>query len=139
MTQVVKISKPGFNAITETDPNNLVFSSEFNTLKYSSPIITKQLTLTLPASTEDTTSTTEAHGLGYAPWFVSYVKNDYDNRAKPFSSFTDTGVFASFFGTTYCDDTNINFIVYGINTEAFEISVTFTFYTKVYKNRIGLP
>lgn len=139
MTQVIKISKPGFNAVTETDPNNLVFSSQYNTLKYSSSIITKQVTLTVLSFTENTNSDTQSHGLSYVPWFISYVKNDYDNLAKPLTSFTTTGQpGVGFFGSVYCDSTDLHFFVYGINTTFSDITVTFTFYTKVYKNRIGL-
>lgn len=32
--QKIVISKPGFNVLTETNPNNLIFSSDYNTFKY---------------------------------------------------------------------------------------------------------
>jgi len=34
MTNKIVVAKEGYNALTETNPNNLYFSSDYNTLKY---------------------------------------------------------------------------------------------------------
>src|SRR6266542_550448 len=64
------IAKSGFNALTETDPNNLIFSSDYNTLKY---YLSGNTTVNW---TDDAgvSIVTVAHNLGYIPFFIAYVQ-----------------------------------------------------------------
>lgn len=69
MTQVAIVSKEGFDATTETDPNNLVYSSEYNTLKYHQ-------SGTIDVAIAGTTAEgTVSHDLGYIPFYVCLVNN----------------------------------------------------------------
>ena len=66
MSNKIVISKAGFNAVTTTTPDNLIFSSEFNTLKYATAGV-------YVMTTNTTTVATIAHGLGYNPFYAAYV------------------------------------------------------------------
>ena len=67
MSQVAIVSKPGFDAVTELNPNNLIFSSEYNTLKYYQ-------SGTINVTTAGTTAEgTVSHNLGYVPFFIALV------------------------------------------------------------------
>lgn len=67
MVQILKISKDGINAVTGTAPNDLIFSSEYNTLKYH-----QSGTINVaPAGT--TAEGTVTHDLGYVPFFTAYT------------------------------------------------------------------
>ena len=82
MSQKIVIAKSGFNPLTEIDPNNLIFSSDYNTFKYatsgnytinfSNPnpwlLITDPY---FPPVIEETTILT--HNLGYYPFFVAVI------------------------------------------------------------------
>lgn len=123
------VAKSGYNAKTETNPNNLVFSSDYNTLKYY-----------LNGSYEMTgvtgnTSKTIAHNLGYVPFYIVYC-NDW--VAQP----TYYGLTEYFFGLggrtqrakAYVDDTNLYLILdLGSGT-----AVTVKWYYKIFKNNLNL-
>ncbi len=137
MTQILKISKAGYNALTETDPNNLVFSSDYNTLKYSTAIASAQVSITIPALDEKMEQSSVNHNLNYFPFFMSYVKCNSTGIIKPYLN-VGGGVDWLVYGSVYCDTTRIWFHIYGINVTDSAKSETFTFYTKVYKNNLGL-
>lgn len=71
MTQVVRISKQGKNVLgtAATDPNNLIFDSQYNTFK----IITSG-TLLGTVNSSSTGTITIAHGLGYVPFVDGFAK-----------------------------------------------------------------
>lgn len=72
MAYKIKISKSGFNVLTETNPNNLRFSSDYNTLKY---YLNGTVNVDVYFDTEGYYSFTEeiTHGLGYKPFFKCYA------------------------------------------------------------------
>lgn len=64
-----KIAKPGYNAQTETNPDNLTFSSDYNTFKY---FMSGSVTIDLSTATEF--EVTIAHNLGYKPVHFAYLQ-----------------------------------------------------------------
>ncbi len=101
MNKVI-VAKPGFNAKTETNPDNLKFSSDYNTLKYyfSDTFLMTGVT--------GTTNVSIAHNLGYVPFHIVFC-NDF--FAQP-TKFGLTEYFNSFGGRlraarAYCDENNL--------------------------------
>ena len=138
MTQVIRISKPGYNTLTEASVNNYIFSSEYNTLKYSSAILTKTVAISISAMSSGTATGSIAHGLSYYPFFTTYVTSPNESYAAPFIMVRfPTPVGSILYASSYCDNVNINFFIYGINATAGGIGDSFTFYVKVYKNNLG--
>lgn len=142
------VSKQGYNAITETDPNNLNFSSDYNTLKYH---LTGSKTIS-SASVAHYDSFTNffgtfykfrytdsiTHGLGYVPFFTAYTESflvgDYYNMCP--SQVTDFMAHRAY--SAFADDDKIYFTAEWIGgATPGSLSAT-TFYYKVFKNNLGL-
>jgi len=71
MAQKIVITKATFNALTETDPKNFIFTSDLNHLKTK---ITGSFTQAINAGA--TYTKTEAHGLGAVnPLCMAYFRN----------------------------------------------------------------
>jgi len=76
MTNVLKIAKPGFNSLTETNPKNLIFDSSLNHLKNK---IAGSFTQTIAAGGNYTE--TVAHGLGSVhPLCMAYFRDTSTNN-----------------------------------------------------------
>lgn len=73
MTYKLNISKPNKNVLTETNPNNLIFSSDYNTLKY---FTSGNYTANIPSQNDSIVYETTIinHNLGYYPFFIAYFK-----------------------------------------------------------------
>jgi hypothetical protein len=69
----IVISKPGFNVLTETNPNNLIFSSDYDTLKYhvSGSADVRLNSNAFPGTVRAEVQVT--HDLGYSPFFIVFV------------------------------------------------------------------
>ena len=110
---VFKVAKKGYNAETETDPNNFVFHSDYNTFKI---IKTGTKTVTLSASTSNQTFS-EAHGQRFIPLPHAFAKeNGVDRVFLPNGG--DVSFYSAIAGLSYsgikfnyvsADDTNLNF------------------------------
>lgn len=131
---LLRVSKPTFNALTETDPNNYIFLSNLNTLKYytsgdQSISITGDGTL-------KSTEVTIAHSLGYVPYFTCFV-DDFVSFANtrfsqaPYRNETLTLVRKS---EVYADSSNLYVKMFNKSANAY----TAKFYYKIYKNNLGL-
>lgn len=127
----IVITKSGYSALTETDPRNLIFSSDYASLMYYAEG-------SISVSGSDGVTTVElTHGLGYAPVFVSYIgvlniggdSNDY--CMIPFI-FLD-GI-NSFLGSTWADTSKLYFQI----EHDLGHSVSVTFYYKIFRNSLGL-
>ena len=71
MSQKLVITKQGRNVIEETNPGNILFSSDYNTLKYKA---SGEENLQFDASTDDiAASSIVTHSLGYYPYVEAYV------------------------------------------------------------------
>lgn len=68
MTKKIRIARSGYNAITETDPNNLIFDSSLNTFK-----ILAEGTITNQSVTGNPTTVQVAHGQSSIPAVFAFV------------------------------------------------------------------
>lgn len=69
--QKVVVTKSGFDPLTETNPDNMIFSSDYNTLKY---YLSGDGSITIIGDTTDKITTVEVnHNLGYVPFFITFV------------------------------------------------------------------
>lgn len=127
MSQKFIISKPTFDATTETDPDNLIFSSDYSTLKYHA---SGSVSL---SSTGSNNGTFVSHGLGYRPFFICYV-NDPVFTTRYFMcpfTFVDVGNYA--YLEAWVDT---GFIYFEILTNTLSATVDFRY--KIFRNRTGL-
>jgi hypothetical protein len=134
MTQKIVISKSGFNALTESDPNDLVFSSEYNTLKYD---ISGSIRITIPANGSPFTreDVIVSHNFGYKPFFTAFIPL-FEGSSTHFNlpyTFADAGVYIYWF--LYSTATQL--ILRTESTGTFS-DVNLDVYYKVFKNDTGL-
>lgn len=137
MTQVIKISKEGYNVITETNPDNLIYSSEYNTLKYYISGSTS-VSVTSGSSPQVQETTIATHNLGYRPFFTATIK--FSTNAYYYNlplSFADGGYWAHDF--IYTTTTEIIYQSYqgniwSIPTTAFSATI----YYKIFRNNLNL-
>lgn len=130
MIQVFSISKEDKDVISGSIPDDFIYSSQYNTLKYHA-------SGTINVTTSGTTAEgTVSHGLGYSPFFTAYV----NYFASPIGStqfnmcpgtFNDFGFFI--YANAYVDSSNIYFKV---NTNV--ASQTFTFKYFIFRNNLGI-
>jgi hypothetical protein len=132
MTQKIIVAKEGFDALTETNPNNLIFSSDYNTLKYESSG-TKTITIPANANPYEVEYTIVLHGLGYYPFFV--VMAELPELEAYFNlpySFADAGVYYHMF--VYA---TVNTLVLRVvSTGSDEVSINIGY--KVFRNNLNL-
>ena len=129
MTQKVVITKPGYDALTETNPDNIIFSSDYNTLKYD---ISGDYQMT------NVTTSTEAviaHNLGYVPFYIVYC-NDFVSQPTYYSLTEYFRVSGGrlFAARSYVDDTNLYLsLVLGAGS-----AITVKWSYKIFKNNLSL-
>ena len=130
MSNKLLIAKAGYNALTETNPDNLVFSSDYNTLKYA---ISGSYEMT---NVTGNTEVTIAHNLGYVPFFICYC-NDFVAQPTYYGLteyFNSTGGISRA-ARAYVDDTNIYL---SLNYGSGNPAITVKWYYKIFKNDLGL-
>lgn len=129
MSKKIVISKSGYNALTETDSNNLIYSSDYDSLKYHS---SGTVDVAVSGANAEGSVT---HSLGYIPFFVVYVNRFSGASALRFNMCP--GTFSSMFGTTiasaYADSTKLYFRV-----ETSSATATYNFYYKIFRNRVNI-
>ena len=131
MTYKLAISKPGKDVLTTTNPSDLIFSSEFNTLKYET---VGTISVTVPAGYW-AASTTITHALGYYPYIDVYVTVDGGSEYR-YCPFYGAGATVQYSATAIITTSDINFYAYvdgGASTDW-----TFTFKYFIYKNNLNL-
>lgn len=70
MTQLIRVSKSGINAITDTDINDYIFDSQYNTFKI---LAEGTYSPTLGTSASEAFTTT-AHGQSGTPFVIAFCK-----------------------------------------------------------------
>ena len=133
MSQKIRISKSGYNAITETGTDNMVFDSDYNTLKYH---LEGSTSLTFSSATPETKETTITHNLGYIPFFKAFVDDPNFSPVRWYMmpyTFADAGAYIYFF--VYANTTQL---VFRVEHSGVAASVTATFKYKVFRNNTGL-
>ena len=142
MTNKIIIAKPGFNVLTETDPNNLIYSSDYDTLKYH---LADLVTVTVDWSQYYHSETgglgtfyyhrkvqAVSHGLSYSPHFVGYTTGII---AQMPLFFGDAGFSVS--DRIYADATNIYFVLDRINKSNSGTS-DIDFRYRIFRNSLGI-
>lgn len=149
MTQVLKVTKSGYNAITETDNDNLVFSSDYGTLKYYT---TGTITINVnyanyyhttpavppffPATYSNRAVGTVTHNLGYTPYFATYLAGAVGSEAVQLPLYFGDFIFWSMY-SSYADSSKLYFVVQ-FNTETTSGTFDITFSYRIFKNNLGL-
>lgn len=132
MSWKAAISKPGHNVLTDTNADDLVFSSDYNTLKY---YVSGNYVMTANVNTE----VTIAHNLGYVPFFVAFTDAVATNPigiANTYSLVEYADLFGGVFVAlrAYADATNI----YLSANIGFSTTYTIHWYYKIFLNNLGL-
>lgn len=129
MAQKLIISKPGYNALTETDVNNQVFNASYDTLKYYT---SGYVDLSLNANANPETYVT--HDLGYTPFFIAYLNGfptDSDYTAVPLVSYG----FGSYSTVdAYATTSRIYFTIKSDATQDYTRRIVY----KIFRNSLGL-
>jgi len=133
MSNKVIVAKSGYNALTETVPDNLNFSSDYNTLKYET---SGSGTATIPVDPnpfvqEDVIVT---HSLNYIPFYTAYMKESGLTRYynMPYS-IADWWGYIHFF--LYCTTTQL---ILRTEMSSNNAEFDFTVWYKIFKNDTGL-
>ena len=139
MSQKISVAKLGIDAGTATNPNDLAFSSDYNTLKYYSSG-TQQIVAT--AGTDIFTTYifdgTVSHNLGYYPYFTVYC-NDANISATKYYPFTLVeSVSITSYETCRMGTANLYFLFAMNNTTGSPVVGTATFVYKIFKNNLNL-
>lgn len=128
----LKIAKSGYNVLLTDDPIELVFSSDYNTLKY----ITKQtVNISFDASTGDISAKgTYTHNLGYYPYVEVYVSVNGGNYE--YCPFYGAGATVFYSANVIVTTTQVQVFgeISGVSTDVW----TFSFLIFVYKNNLLL-
>jgi len=127
--QKIQISKENNHVRAVYDPNQIIYSSDYDTLKYHRSGVQD---VTVAGATVEVTL---AHGLGYTPFYTAYVNYFVAASATNFSMCPATFVSGPFytFASCYADATNLYFRV-----ETNSAAVTYNFYYKIFRNDLGL-
>jgi len=139
MSYKVVMTKPTKNALTETDPNNLIFSSDFNTLKYflSGNVNLNGSWTTNPGDSVKTFNTDYSHNLGYKPFFICYV--DFGSGYNIIPYIRGSMIVGSEIASAWVDNNKIYFDVQlppGLHSNNWNYN--FTFYYKIFRNSLEL-
>lgn len=136
------IAKSGFNALTETNPNNLIFDSRWGTFKY---FVEDVITINVPGGTPGAGNsliyeeTVYTHGLGYYPFFNAQAEFSIANPGVIYSmpiSFADGGVWG--YDDIYLTDSALIYRsevgdVFGSTFPGYQIKI----YYKIYSTDLG--
>ncbi len=90
MSKKILLSKSGVNALTATNPNDFIFHSDYNTFKIISSGTIQQ------SISSGTQNLSLAHGLGYIPLVLGFLKVDsLDEALSPSWMFFHTSPYTS--------------------------------------------
>lgn len=131
MTHKIIIAKPGFDAKKETNPDNIIFSSEYNTLKY---YLSDNRSITIAGDgTDKSTVLTIAHNLGYVPFFIVFV-DDFANGISRYAPvpYINNTLSLIRMAEAWADDTNLYLKMRNKSTD----TLIAHFYYKIFKNKL---
>lgn len=147
MSEKISVSKPSFNVLTTTEPNNIIYSSDYNSLKYynsgSLNLIANKASYygtsfdPIAGSTVylNITANTIPHNLGYTPFYTGFVDTEFLGFSMLPLSFADAGAFSDVSG--WADGTNLYF-QYWFNSFTDTGFATATVLYKIFRNDTGL-
>lgn len=127
MSITLRVSKEGYDVKSESDLDNLIFSSEYGTLKYHA-----SGTVEVSANGSDAEETV-AHGLGYTPFFITYANSPANTSRFSMTPIVFQDVSNYTYIEGYADDT---YLYFTIHTNSAVIDVDF--YYKIFRNDTSL-
>ena len=131
---LLRVSKAGKNALTATDPDDYIFLSGYNTLKYS---FAGSTTITIVGDGSDkTTEVSVAHELLYTPYFTCFVDDfvNFPDQRYALAPYSNNTISLTRQSEVYIDGTNIYLKMFNTSSNTY----TGKFYYKVYKNNLGI-
>lgn len=135
MSKKVAISRNGKNVLTTTDPRDLIYTSEYNTLKYFRSGTVK-LSLTGNGSTQNVQKVI-AHGLGYIPFFTCFVNTASGLVWFPVPRSEQTAApNTTTYAGAYADKNNI-YLTLQTNRDSPTV-VSCIFYYKIFRNNLNM-
>jgi len=146
MTQVMAVSKPGINVGTATVPNDFIYNSQYNTLKYytggTTNVVVNRANYygTAPGFFGGTVYlniayATATHNLGYYPFYTAFVRltdTKWHMCPQYYGDFIYFGEAEAFASTS-----NLQFMVH-YNTNLNTGYGTTSFIYKIFRNNLGL-
>ena len=134
---VLRVAKTGINALTNSDPEKMIFDSQYGTLKYFDK---KGVNITFDASTGDISAKGElTHNLSYYPFcevFVRVYTGSTPSGNYEYCPFAEAG--ASIFYSANYKITTDKITVYGMIDGVSSSVWHFDFLIFVYKNNLQL-
>lgn len=133
----LKIAKLGYDAISEEDPDNLIFSSDYETLKYYASG-TINHAVNEADNTLYQTKSFVSHDLGYYPFFEVYVKDELMTGWQPVGRWqAGAGQYRTFY--SYVTTAKLFVVVAGYTgSGGGGDAYTAVFKYKIYKNDLDL-
>jgi hypothetical protein len=143
------IAKPTFNALTETDPDNLQFSSEYNTLKYATQgtiqLAVNQATYYYSEHIDFPSMwlyyqyayTSIDHNLGYKPFFAGYAIDNPTGYSSPLPYFDAGGGIFWIAVNMYVDSTKL-YVMANYVTDQNSGTVNFDMSYRIFKNELDI-
>lgn len=139
MSQVIAVSKDNIDVVgtAGTIPNNLNYSSAYNTLKYYTAGST---TLTTSAAFGLTSYVygTVSHSLGYYPMFSVYINDTADASRYYKNAYYNTGIGLYRYATTFITSQVLFFFFSLTNASGGTLSGTVNYFYKIFRNNLGL-
>jgi len=132
MSYKIILTKPTKDATTETNPDNMVFSSDYNTLKYY--LSGSQDIAITGDGTDKSTEVTITHDLGYIPVFMVYVNNIFDDSGYYLVPFAYNPLGTIREASAWADTTKL----YLKFRNKSPTTYTAHFYYKIFKNSLGI-
>jgi len=131
----IKIAKSGHNVLNTKNPNNLKFSSDYNTLKYFMSG-TAQMHVTGDAGEFYNIVGYIEHNLGYFPFAEVYARDDLMSAYCPLGRLQiGSGAYRQFF--FYVTATRLYIVANGWTTSD-PVDYYVDFYYKIFKNNLNL-
>ncbi len=119
MSQIVAVSKSGKNALTESNPNNFIFHSSYNTFK-----IIASLSTTVNLGGGATTVFSISHNLDYIPSCYVFSRKNITNVYAP-GTFTHDFIDAYFIEELYADSSKAYAKITNNTGGSFDLALRF--------------
>lgn len=131
MSQRLRLSKPNYNVLTDTDLNHIVFDSGYDTLKY---YVSGSKSVSVSSGVQSA-SDSVTHSLGYAPFFAAYLELTFSVGAGNWTHvpFTSTSGADYSVITAYVDTSKIYFKATTTDSGGFG-AMTLNFKYKIFRN-----
>lgn len=132
----MKISKPNIDVLKTNMPNDLIFSSQYGTLKYFDKIKTK--VIFTASGSNISANTTYNHNLGYYPFVEVFVRVYIGTPSGNFEycPFAGSGISVAYDATYLITPTTIK--LYGAINGISSDTWTFEFLIFIFKNNLKL-